>query len=130
MNIEHLREFSYLAETLSFNITAKHFFISTSVLSKHIAAMEGDLGVRLFERDRHGVELTREGYEFYKGVTCVLADYDNAVERISPERLRKRKTFARGLPARGRSALPRTFRGLLQGQLPRYRARDHLHGVP
>ena len=35
MNIEHLREFSYLAETLSFSITAKHFYLSTSVLSIH-----------------------------------------------------------------------------------------------
>lgn len=96
MNIEHLREFSYLAETLSFNITAKHFFISTSVLSKHIAAMEADLGVRLFERDRHGVELTREGHEFYEGVTCVLSDYDHAVERISPERLHRKKTLRVG----------------------------------
>lgn len=96
MNIEHLREFSYLAETLSFNITAKHFFISTSVLSKHIAAMEADLGVRLFERDRHGVELTREGLEFYEGVTCVLADYDRALERISPERMQVRKTLRVG----------------------------------
>ena len=52
MNIERLREFSYLAETLSFSITAKHFYLSTSVLSKHIAAIEADLGVRLFERDR------------------------------------------------------------------------------
>lgn len=96
MNIEHLREFSYLAETLSFNITAKHFFISTSVLSKHIAAMEADLGVRLFERDRHGVELTREGREFYEGVTCVLTDYDHAVESISPERLHRKKTLRVG----------------------------------
>lgn len=96
MNIEHLREFSYLAETLSFNITAKHFFISTSVLSKHIAAMEADLGVRLFERDRHGVELTHEGREFYEGVACVLADYDHALARIAPERLRQRKTLRVG----------------------------------
>lgn len=52
MSIEPLREFSYLAETLSFSITAKHFYLSTSVLSKRIAVIEADLGVRLFERDR------------------------------------------------------------------------------
>ena len=44
MNIEYLREFSYLAESLSFNVTSKHFFISTSTLSKHVASMEDELG--------------------------------------------------------------------------------------
>ena len=51
MNIDHLREFVYLAETLSFAATARHFFISASVLSKHVSALEDDLQVKLFVRD-------------------------------------------------------------------------------
>ncbi len=96
MNIEHLREFSYLAETLSFSITAKHFFISTSVLSKHIAAMEAELGVQLFERDRHGVDLTAAGSVFYEGISKVLAEYDFALQSISPEHMGKHKVLRVG----------------------------------
>ena len=83
MNIEYLREFSYLAESLSFNVTSKHFFISTSTLSKHVASMEDELGTRLFERDRHGVELTASGKTFYEDIVRVLVDYDRALERLS-----------------------------------------------
>lgn len=96
MNIEHLREFSYLAETLSFNITAKHFYLSTSVLSKHIAAIEADLGVRLFERDRRGMELTRSGAIFYKDVTVVLNDYDRALQDVKPDGSPERKALRVG----------------------------------
>ena len=58
MNIDHLREFVYLAETLSFAATARHFFISASVLSKHVSALEDDLQVKLFVR---GVKVHEEG---------------------------------------------------------------------
>lgn len=83
MNIEHLREFTYLAETLSFNITAKHFFISQSVLSKHIMALEEDLGVVLFDRDRRHVELTGMGRLFYEDCVTILNDYDRARARLA-----------------------------------------------
>lgn len=83
MNIEHLREFVYLAETLSFSITAKHFFISQSVLSKHIASLESSLGVRLFDRDRRHVELTANGKLFYEDCNVILNDYDHAIMRIT-----------------------------------------------
>lgn len=83
MNIEHLREFVYLAETLSFSITARHFFISQSVLSKHIASLESSLGVQLFDRDRRHVELTANGRLFYEDCNVILNDYDHAITRIT-----------------------------------------------
>lgn len=83
VNVEHLREFAYLAETLSFSITAKHFFISQSVLSKHIMFLEDRLGVSLFDRDRRHVELTDMGRMFYKDCLIVLNDYDSALEHIA-----------------------------------------------
>ncbi len=46
MNIEYLREFVSLASSLSFNETARQFYISQSVLSKHIASMEKELGAK------------------------------------------------------------------------------------
>lgn len=58
MNIESLSEFAYLADTLSFRRTAEHFYVSRSVISRHLAALEDALGVVLLERNARGVELT------------------------------------------------------------------------
>ena len=49
MEIAVLREFVSLAENLNFSTTAKRLFITQSTLSRHIAALEHELGCRLFE---------------------------------------------------------------------------------
>ena len=82
MNIDYLREFSYLAETLSFSITANTFFISHSVLSKHIAALEKELGARLFNRTKKHTTLTEAGRIFYADVQTVLNGYDKALQDV------------------------------------------------
>ena len=64
MRIEHLREFRILASTLSFTEAARKSFVSQSVLSKHISAMEKELGHKLVTRSRAGVSLTPEGEVF------------------------------------------------------------------
>ena len=48
MRIEYLQECIDLAKTLSFTQTAKNFYLTQSVLSKHIAQLETELGVTLF----------------------------------------------------------------------------------
>lgn len=89
MNVDHLREFVYLAETLNFAVTARHFFISSSVLSKHVSAMEDDLQVKLFDRDSRKVVLTEEGGLFYRDVVSVIAAFDRAVSNVETRRKRK-----------------------------------------
>ena len=86
MNIDHLREFVYLAETLSFAATARHFFISASVLSKHVSAMEDDLQVKLFERDSRRVCLTEDGEAFYRDIVSVVDGFDRAVAHLEARR--------------------------------------------
>ena len=44
MNFEYLDEFVHLARSLSFRRTAEHFFVSRSVISRHMAALEESLG--------------------------------------------------------------------------------------
>ena len=83
MNIDHLREFSFLADTLNFGITARHFFLSQSVLSKHIAAMEDELHTKLLERNSHSVSLTKQGEAFKKDADAIVKRYDNAIMRIN-----------------------------------------------
>ena len=111
MNIDHLREFTYLAETLSFAATARHFFIGASVLSKHIAAMEDDLQVKLFERGGRSVSLTEDGEAFYRDIVGVVDGYDRAVANLEARRanadLRLRIGYLRGA---ARPFLPKLVR--------------------
>ena len=82
MNIDHLREFSFLADSLNFSATAKHFFLSQSVLSKHIAAMEDELHTKLFERNSHKVSLTEQGKIFQKDAEYIVRRYENTVTHL------------------------------------------------
>ena len=61
MEIDTLREFLVLAEKRSYAATADALFISPSALSRHIAALENQLEVELFQRNSRNVTMTRHG---------------------------------------------------------------------
>lgn len=61
MELEQLRIFLAVAESSSFTGAAKLLFVSHSTTSRAVAALEAELGVRLFNRDRRSVELTEAG---------------------------------------------------------------------
>ena len=71
----------YLAETLSFKRTADYFYVSRSVISRHLAALEEALGVKLVERGSHSARLTEAGKVFHREAQNVLRTYANAVDR-------------------------------------------------
>ena len=81
MNINYLIEFIYLAETLSFKRTADYFYVSRSVISRHLAAIEDTLGVKLLERGNQSAQLTEAGKVFHREAKTVLRAYANAVDR-------------------------------------------------
>lgn len=64
MELEHLREFTVLAETLNFARTAERLFTTQSTVSKHIKDLETELGVSLFSRTSRAVALTEDGLLF------------------------------------------------------------------
>lgn len=61
MKLEYMQEFIELAEVKNYSRAAEKLFISQSTLSKHIAALEDELGVHLLNHDYRGVELTDMG---------------------------------------------------------------------
>ncbi|MCB7317335.1 LysR family transcriptional regulator [Lacrimispora sp. 210928-DFI.3.58] len=61
MDMNHLREFTVLAETKSYWEAAYRLFLNQSILSKHIKAMEAELDAPLFIRTTRKVELTEFG---------------------------------------------------------------------
>ena len=61
MDLEQIRYFLTLSQELHFWNAAEKLFITQSALSRHIQAMEDDLGVKLFERNKRNVKLTMAG---------------------------------------------------------------------
>jgi DNA-binding transcriptional LysR family regulator len=64
MDTERCREFVTLAQTCNYLQAADQLFISQSSLSKHIKALERELGVDLFNRTTRRVQLTEHGRVF------------------------------------------------------------------
>ena len=62
MKVEaRLRAFSAVARHGSFSRAAEELYVSQPAVSKHVAALERELGVRLLERGRGGAALTDAG---------------------------------------------------------------------
>lgn len=61
MDVGWLEEFAVLAECLSYTEAARRLAMTQPGLSRHISSLERELGVRLFERNSHGVSLTEVG---------------------------------------------------------------------
>ncbi len=61
MNLNQLEYFINVAECLNFTKAAKKSFISQTAMTQQIRALEKTVGVPLFIRDKHHVELTPAG---------------------------------------------------------------------
>ena len=83
MQISLLREFIVLSKNLNFSQTAQKLHISQSVLSKHIAFIEKQLGTDLFTRNRQSVKLTPIGELFLEDAIDIVKKYDEALDRIN-----------------------------------------------
>ena len=82
MDLRKLEAFLTVANTGKYTDAADKLFISQSSLSKQMAQMERELGVKLFKKTRNGVELTQAGFDFYSYVRKMLPEYHRAVDRL------------------------------------------------
>lgn len=82
MKLEYLQYFISVADCLNFTKAAKKNHIAQTAISRHIASLENELGVQLFERNNRYVKLTPEGVQFYLDISSVLRKYDQAVKNV------------------------------------------------
>jgi DNA-binding transcriptional LysR family regulator len=77
LQLRSLRHLVMLARRLNFARAAEELGISQSALSRSIQALEAQLGMRLFDRDRAGVSLTPQGEQMVERAGTLLADADD-----------------------------------------------------
>ncbi len=78
IDIRQMRYFVVLAETLHFGRAAERLHLSQPPLSRQIALLEKELGVRLLERHSRHATLTYAGRRFLEDSKAVLASFDQA----------------------------------------------------
>ncbi|MEE1738483.1 LysR family transcriptional regulator [Streptomyces sp. BE147] len=84
MDTEVVRSFVRAAELGQLQQAADELGVTQQAVSKRIAALERELGVRLFTRTARGVELTLDGQAFLPHARNVITDVDRAVTAIRP----------------------------------------------
>jgi len=87
MDIRKIRTFVYVSELKSFTRASVFLHISQPALSRQIRLLEEEVGVKLFVRSGHGVELTEQGkifldrsVGFLSQFASLHADFKNNVQ--------------------------------------------------
>jgi DNA-binding transcriptional LysR family regulator len=81
MELRQIRSFLSITETLHFGRTAELIHLSQPALSLQIRALEEEVGVRLFERNRRRTTLTAAGFAFRDDAAAALLQLDQATRK-------------------------------------------------
>jgi DNA-binding transcriptional LysR family regulator len=112
VHLRDLRYFVAVAEHLHFTRAAEALYVSQPALSKQLRALEGQLRVRLFERDRRTVRLTPSGAALLPHARALVEAWSRAERELAEAAARQRGTLVVGIST-----------GLGRGLLPAVRAR-------
>jgi DNA-binding transcriptional LysR family regulator len=82
MDLMSLRYFQEVAAQRNFSRAAELFFLSQSTLSRQIANLETELGVKLLKRDTRSVRLTSAGAVLYDQCPALLGHFDTVIARL------------------------------------------------
>lgn len=80
--LQHLVSFVQAAEHGSFSAAARVLGLTPAAVSKNVARLEGELGVRLFQRSTRHLNLTESGAAFLQQVAGPLASLQTALSGV------------------------------------------------
>ncbi len=83
MDLQQLKHFLILSNTLNFRKAAEQINIVQPALSRQIQLLEKEVGVLLFNRNNRTVSLTDAGLFFQKEVARILQDFDKTIIRAA-----------------------------------------------
>jgi DNA-binding transcriptional LysR family regulator len=86
MDLSAVRTFVCIADTGQFQQAAANLSVTQQAVSKRIASLERDLGVRLFSRTPRGAELTIDGQAFLPHARELLQAAERAAASVEPGR--------------------------------------------
>ncbi|WP_446215098.1 LysR family transcriptional regulator [Micromonospora sp. IBHARD004] len=84
MDLDAVRTFVAVADAGQFQEAAAHLSITQQAVSKRIAALEKDLGVRVFTRTARGAQLTIDGQAFLPHARDLLQAEERAAASVRP----------------------------------------------
>ncbi|MBB5499348.1 LysR family transcriptional regulator [Paraburkholderia sp. MM5384-R2] len=85
--------FSAVAQAGSLTSATEKLGLTVSALSRHIAKLEGDLGVPLFERHARGMVLSHAGRLLFRHAQRTLADAEAVFDEIQGDERRRARTL-------------------------------------
>lgn len=85
-SLSNILAFVRVAEVQSFVQASNLLGLSTSAISKAVARLEADLGVKLLHRTTRSISLTSDGQKFYEGCQQILVELDTLEAEIQGDR--------------------------------------------
>jgi DNA-binding transcriptional LysR family regulator len=83
MDVQQIKNFLVLCDTLNFRKAAEQINIVQPALSKQIQLLENEVGALLFDRSKRAVVLTEAGTFFQKETNRILQDLNKTIARTA-----------------------------------------------
>src|SRR5580698_3277850 len=107
ISLRQLRAFLAVARQRHFRRAADNLHLSQPAVSRHVAELESELGVRLFDRNTREVVPTEAGRYLESAIERVLDELEGVLEHVHSEGERKRgKVRVAAVPTLSASLMP------------------------
>ena len=85
MNIEYFKYALEVARTKSINKAAENLYISQPNLSRMIKMLEDEIGIKIFERTKQGIEVTIAGNYFLNYSANIIEEFEKIKSIVNPQ---------------------------------------------